>query len=339
MKKGFWPNSTIALIGGGSFGTVLSNILAENCEHVRVWVRAEERAREMNSTRSNPQYVPGIKLSEKINVTHQFEKVFEGGVDAIVWALPSRVCREQAKMLAPHISGSELMIHVTKGIEQGTLKRISTILEEELPCRRIGVLSGPNLAIEIAQGDPGATVVASRFEEVVEAGVALFSTPSFRVYGSDDVIGVEWAGVLKNILAIASGCLEALGKGYNTRAMLVSRGLAEMVRFGLALGAKKDTFLGLAGVGDLLATCSSTLSRNYRVGFRLGKGESLEQILSEIESTAEGISTTESVFEFAQERKISMPITEGVYRLIRKEKNPEEVLSYLMTHPRIEDIN
>jgi glycerol-3-phosphate dehydrogenase (NAD(P)+) len=281
----------------------------------------------------NPEYTAEMKLDEKIHGFSVLERVFEGGIHLVIWALPSQVCRDQARAMAKYFHGDELILHATKGIESGTMKRMSEILTEELPCKRIGVISGPNLAHEIAKGEPAATVVASAFSEVCEAGRALLMNQHFRVYSASDVIGVEWSGTLKNILAIASGALDAMKLGWNARAMLITRGLAEMVRFGLAMGAEESTFLGLAGVGDLLATCSSPLSRNYRVGYRLGQGESLSAILADLGSTAEGVSTTQSVWEFASKRKIIMPITEGVFHLLEGKASAKEVLEGLMVRP------
>ncbi|MGZ3688377.1 MAG: NAD(P)H-dependent glycerol-3-phosphate dehydrogenase [Bdellovibrionota bacterium] len=339
MQKDFWSNSRVAVVGGGSWGTVLANMASRNCREVRLWVRAEEQARAINATRSNPDYVPEMALTERVHAYSDLERVFgkdtadDSGVQAVIWALPSEVCREQARKLAPLFRGDEIILHATKGIEEGSLKRISEILRDELPCPRIGVISGPNLAREIAKGEPAATVVASDFTEVIDTGVALLGGDKFRIYGSPDVIGVEWAGTLKNILAIAAGALDALDFGWNARAMLITRGLAEMVRFGTAMGAKQATFLGLAGVGDLLATCSSPLSRNYRVGFRLAKGEALESILADLGSTAEGVRTTQSVWNYAKLHRISMPITGGVQQLLSGKFTTQDILSGLMARP------
>ena len=332
-EKDFWRKSSIAVLGGGSWGTVLAHLASKNCDDVRLWVREEERARSMNATRSNPKYVSGLALSGNIRALSEPARVFEGGVQAVVWCLPSKVCREEAKGLARLFHGDEVILHATKGVEEGTLKRVSEILREELPSPRVGVISGPNLAEEIARGEPAATVVASQFSEVVGAGQCILSTERFRVYGATDVIGVEWAGTLKNVLAIAAGALDALKLGWNTRAMLISRGLAEMVRFGVAMGGEQATFLGLAGVGDLLATCSSPLSRNYRVGYGLGQGKALDQILEELGSTAEGVKTSQIVWDFAKTHNIYMPITEGVASLIRGTATVPNVLHQLMTKP------
>lgn len=318
MKPDFWTKSHVLVVGAGSWGTVLANIAAENAERVTLWVREDERAREMNATRMNTKYVPGMQFREALRVVTGWDRAFEHEVHAVIWALPSSAARPVAQECAKFFRGDEILLHATKGVEPGSLKRVSTILGEELPIRRIGVISGPNLALEVAKGEPAATVVASGFSEVIVAGQRLLHTPGFRVYGTDDVIGVEWAGVLKNLLAIASGMIEGLGFGMNTRATLISRGLAEMVRFGTAMGGKQTTFLGLAGVGDLLATCSSSLSRNFRVGFGLAQGKPLEQILRDLGSTAEGVKTAKSVWEFAREHKIYMPITKTVYDIIHE---------------------
>jgi glycerol-3-phosphate dehydrogenase (NAD(P)+) len=260
-------------------------------------------------------------------------------VDAVIWALPSSVCREQAKRLAPHFRGHEVILHATKGLEEGTLKRMSQVLREEIPCPRIGVISGPNLAHEVARGEPAATVVASVFNEVVDAGMALLATDKFRVYSAQDVIGVEWAGTLKNVLAIAAGALDAMKLGWNARSMLITRGLAEMVRFGVAMGAKESTFLGLAGIGDLLATCSSPLSRNYRVGQRLAQGEKIDAILSSMGETAEGVRTTRTVWRYAQANRISMPITEAVHMLVDQGVSVQVMLHSLMTRPQVSELH
>jgi glycerol-3-phosphate dehydrogenase (NAD(P)+) len=331
--KDFWPNSKIAVIGGGSWGTVLANLAARNCREVRLWVRNEEQSRAIGATRTNRDYLPDFVLNERVHAMSDLDRVFEGGVAAVIWALPSSVCREQARRLAPYFGGDELILHATKGIESGSLKRISEILREELPCPRIGVISGPNLAHEIARGEPAATVVASVFNEVIEAGSALLTSDNFRIYSANDVIGVEWAGTLKNILAIASGALDAMKLGWNSRSMLITRGLAEMVRFGVAMGARESTFLGLAGMGDLLATCSSPLSRNYRVGIRLAQGERLDDILQDLGMTAEGVRTTQTVWHYASAHKISMPITEAVYHIVEQGMPVQKVIESLMKRP------
>ena len=335
MKKDFWSNSKVTVLGGGSFGTVLANLASKNCAQVTLYVRAEEQARLMNSTRMNPNYVQDLVLDPKIRAVSTYEKVFEQDQDMIIFALPSSATRTQAKLIAPFLKGSEIILHATKGIEEQSLKRISQVLAEELPVLRIGAISGPNLAGEIVKNEPAATVIASPFQEVTEAGEFIFSSSRFRVYTSPDLVGVEWGGTLKNIFAIASGILESKGLGWNAKSLLLSRGLAEMVRFGVAMGAKAETFLGLSGMGDLIATCSSSQSRNFRVGFHLAKGESLESVLQELGQVAEGVRTTRIVYEFAKSRNVEMPITEAVYKIVQGEWTADEGLAHLMKRPAV----
>ena len=337
-EKDFWHKSQVAVVGGGSWGIVLAELAARNCQQVRLWMRDEAQARVLNSTRISPKYLPGTSISPNVRAVVEPERAMalgEGGVSTVIWALPASVARDQARVFAPFFSGSEIVIHATKGVEAVSLKRISEVLAEELPVARIGVLSGPNLAAEVARGEPAATVIASCFEEVIEAGQQVLCNPKFRVYSASDVVGVEWAGTLKNILAIAAGALDALGMGWNARAMLITRGLAEMVRFGVAMGAETQTFLGLAGMGDLMATCGSSLSRNYRVGAALAQGQPIEKILAELGATAEGVRTAQIVREFAVARGISMPICEGVFELVAGRATVQQALESLMSRPQI----
>lgn len=333
----FWKNAKVVVLGGGSWGTVLAQLLSQNCSEVRLWVREESSARKINATRINADYHPQLQLNPNIQALSSEDRIFETKINALVWALPSTVCRTVSRHFAKFLYGDEIIFHATKGIEPGSLKRISEILREEWPCPRIGVISGPNLAAEIARGELAATVVASSFDEVIGAGQTLLSSPRFRVYGARDIIGVEWAGVLKNILAIAAGVLDGLQLGWNARAMLISRGLAEMVRFGLAMGAQESTFLGLAGMGDLLATSMSPLSRNFRVGAELAKHISLDEILSHLVGTAEGISTVRSVWEFAKANGILMPITEAVYHILYEKIPIQDAIASLMERPQMMD--
>ena len=330
MRKDFWSSSKVGVIGGGTWGTVLAQLTAKNCREVRLWSRNDEGVRLMNATRINAKYVPAMQLHERIHAFSSFERFFEGGLNAIIWALPSSVTRQVLREISPFLRGDEVVLHATKGLESQTMKRVSEILFEEIPCRRIGVISGPNLALEISRDEPAATIVASSFSEVCEAGEALLSSRHFWVTNSTDVVGVEWAGVLKNIFAIACGALDALHLGDNATSMVMTRGLAEMASFYKMIGAKDATLMGLAGVGDLFATCSTPLSRNYRVGFQLAQGKALPEILSQLGSTAEGIRTAHIIAEFAQSEKVPMPITQSVDRLIKGEITGEVMLDEIM---------
>lgn len=330
MKKDFWSSSRVLILGGGSFGTVLANLIAKNCEQVTLYVRDEDQARAMNSTRTNPHYLQNLELDSKIKAVSDYERAFESHQDLVLFAFPAAVTREQAKRVAPLMKGHEIVLHATKGIEESSLKRISEVLKEELPVLRIGAISGPNLASEIAQNEPAATVVASVFEEVVIAGCQLLQGQRFRTYPAQDIIGVEWGGTLKNIYAIASGILDSLGLGWNTKSFMLSMALSEMVIFGKAMGAKPETFLGLSGMGDLIATCSSNQSRNFRVGYSIAKGESLEEVLRDLGQVAEGVRTAKIVYPFAKERKVEMPIAESVYKILMNEWTVQEGIHYLM---------
>ena len=323
MPKDFWSNATVAVIGGGSWGTVLAALAASHCQRVRLYLREEEQARALNATRTNGRYLPKFILDPKIQAHSDLSQIFADHVHAVIWALPSRACRTAALEVSPYLQGDELILHATKGVEETTLQRISEILGETLPCRRIGVLSGPNLVAEMVRGEPTATCIASRYPEVCEAGLALLGQANFRVFTSRDVVGTEWAGVLKNVYAIASGVMEAQGLGHNSRALLMTLGLGEMIQFGQSAGAQIETFHGLAGMGDLLATCSSPTSRNYRVGYRLAQGENLSSIIEELGGVAEGVQTAASVCLYAEQHGLHLPIAQGVSALLRQEITPE----------------
>jgi glycerol-3-phosphate dehydrogenase (NAD(P)+) len=329
----FWKRANVAVIGGGSWGTVLAHLASKQAAEIRILVRQEDQARSINSQRANPNYVPELQLNERVKAYPSLDRVFEGKIHALIWALPSDVSRQEAKRMASMIRGDEYIFHATKGIEPDTNKRISQILREELPCARIGVISGPNLAAEIAKGEPASTVVASAFDDVIAAGQGLFHSDRFRVYGEHDMVGIEWAGAMKNIYAIAAGAVEAMGLGWNTKSMLFTLALREMVRFTLPLGAKESSLAGLAGMGDLIATCASPQSRNFRVGFRLANGEKLEQVLEEIGQTAEGVRTARTVVTYARSRKIEMPIAEGVHQLVTGQIQAPELIEAFLSRP------
>jgi glycerol-3-phosphate dehydrogenase (NAD(P)+) len=317
--RAFWSKATVVVAGGGSWGTVLAHLAARHVAEVRISVRQEEQARAINDQHVNPQYLPNLQLNERVKAYPTLDEVFQGKVHGVIWALPSDVSRTEAKRLAARLEGDEYLFHATKGIEPVTNCRISEVLSAELPCPRIGVISGPNLALEISEGQPAATVVASRLEDVIRAGRALLEGPGFQVLGSHDLVGIEWAGAMKNIYAIAAGAVEARGWGWNTKAMLFTFALDEMVRFTVPLGAQASTLEGVAGMGDLVATCSSPQSRNFRVGYRLAQGEALNAVLSEIGQTAEGVRTARTVVAFARQRKIALPLAEAVLALLQGE--------------------
>ena len=329
--------SKIAVIGGGSFGTVIANITAENGFDVSFWMRSESRAKRLNSLRENTQYLPDYKLSDRIVATHDMATaVKDAGL--IFVAVPSSSFRQVVRAMVPHIARDAVLISTTKGIEAGSFNFMSQILKQEAPDARVGVLSGPNLAMEIAKKDLTGSVIASPDETVRELVKNALKSKFFRVYANNDMFGVELGGSLKNIYAIIAGIAAALGMGHNTNSMLVTRALTEMARFGKELGADPMTFLGLAGVGDLVVTCSTPLSRNYRIGLALGKGTPLDVAVAELGQVAEGVNTVKLVKEKADELGVYMPLASGLYRIIYENDSLQNIISSLMLGEQALDV-
>jgi glycerol-3-phosphate dehydrogenase (NAD(P)+) len=329
--------SKVAVVGGGSFGTVIANIIAQNGYDVGFWMRSKELAAAVNEHHENQAYLPGYALSPRISATHDMrEAVAES--DVIFVAVPSASFRTVVRSLLQFARPDVLLISTTKGIEAGTFHLMSQILSEEAPAAKVGVLSGPNLAREIAENQLAGTVIASNHDEVREKVQQLLKSKYFRVYTNDDMFGVELGGSLKNIYAIIAGIAAALGMGHNTNSMLVTRSLTEMARFGRALGADPMTFLGLAGVGDLVVTCSSPLSRNYRIGLALGAGKDIEIAKREVGQTAEGVNTVKQVKEKADELGVYMPLASGLYAIIYEKAEIKHILSSLMLGEQALDV-
>jgi glycerol-3-phosphate dehydrogenase (NAD(P)+) len=320
----------IAVIGAGSWGTTVSSIAAASAETV-LWARRAELARAINTTHHNPEYLPELELPEGLSATHDLERA-TSHVDVVVMAVPSHGFRDVFTLIAGHLPSQVPVISLTKGIEQNTLARMTEIVAElgHEPSLT-GVLTGPNLAAEIAAGQPAASVIAMTEGSVAEELQRLLMGPSFRIYTNDDVIGCELAGALKNVMAIASGMSDGLGFGDNTRATLLTRALAELSRLGVALGGRPETFAGLAGMGDLIATCSSDKSRNHQVGFGLARGKTLEEIVAEMHMVAEGVKTTKSVLGLAERAGVDMPIATHVGLVLDGEITPREGVLSLMT--------
>lgn len=328
---------TVAVLGGGSFGTALANIVATNGHKTFLWFRDQQRAHNAQVSRENKDYLPGYRLHDNLTVCCELP-VCIGGAQVVVIAVPSHSFRDVARALAPLISPGTLVISATKGIESPSFTLMSEILEQELTGLRIGVLSGPNFAKEIVQNQYTGSVVASTDSEILETIPRLFSSRTFRVYTNRDRFGVELAGALKNIYAIVTGMARALGCGYNTQAMLLTRSLAEMGRFANRLGADPRTFLGLAGVGDLFLTCSSDLSRNYRVGFALGSGKSLDAALAEVGQVAEGVNTLQIVKQKADELNVYMPLVSALHAILFEQQDLAQAVHQLMTGQMASDV-
>ncbi|ARN76117.1 NAD(P)H-dependent glycerol-3-phosphate dehydrogenase [Oceanicoccus sagamiensis] len=327
----------IAVLGGGSFGTVIANIMAENNHDVCLWLRNSERADEINRDHINSAYLPDYPLNTNLKASTDLAESITG-CDIVFMAVPSSSSRDVAAEVAHHINDNAIVVSTTKGIEHDGFKLMSEVLAEELPKARIGVLSGPNLAKEIAAQQIAATVIASKDEELNEIIQALLHCGNFRVYASSDVFGVELGGALKNVYAIMAGMAAALGIGQNTISMLMTRSLAEMSRFAVQKGADPMTFLGLSGVGDLIATCSSPLSRNYRVGYELGHGKNLDEIVAELGQVAEGVNTLKLLKQQAEELGVYMPLVNGLYDIIYTPKSINDVVGTLMFAEQSRDV-
>ena len=318
----------IAVLGGGSFGTAMANLSSKNGCQVTLWVRDKRSVKSMQKTHINKKYLPDHKLDERLQFTHDLQAAVKGK-DLIFVAVPSSAFRETLQKIAPFIS-AQAIVSLTKGMEKDTFALMSDVIADELPNVAFGVMSGPNLAKEIMNNMPSATVIASQSAALRLAVQKALHSAFFRVFASDDLIGVELGGALKNIYAIAMGMAAAYDIGENTKAMILTRALAEMSRFGVQAGANPLTFLGLSGVGDLYATCSSTLSRNYQIGNMLGRGMSLDQAIKKLGQTAEGINTIQQVNEKAMKEGIYMPITHALHDIIYEDKAPLGVALNLM---------
>jgi len=321
----------VAVVGAGSWGTAVAAIVAANAP-TTLWVRRESLAASVAETRENREYLPGIVLPETLRVTASLETACRDA-DVVVVGVPSHGFRAVLSDARPWISPDAAIVSLSKGIEQGTLRRMTEVVAEVLPEHRadhIGVLSGPNLAREVAAGQPTATVVAVRDDDTAARLQQLFWSPTFRVYTNPDVVGCEMAGALKNVLAIGAGIADGLGYGDNTKAALMTRGLAELARLGVALGGDPLTFAGLAGMGDLVATCSSPQSRNRHVGVELGRGRGLAAIIEEMRMVAEGVKSTAAVLELASRAGVEMPLAAFVGRVLYDGARPADLVPELM---------
>jgi glycerol-3-phosphate dehydrogenase (NAD(P)+) len=326
-------HETIGVIGAGSWGTTLANLLAKKGHSVTLWAYEPELVNEMATTGVNGLFLPGIRLSTRLTFTNSLVEAV-AGKGLLLFVVPSQVVRGVIGTALPAISADAVIVSASKGIELGTLMTVSQVYEELLPAalfRRFAVLSGPSFAREVAQEMPTAVVAAAAEEKVARRVQDVFTTSVFRVYTNPDIMGVELGGAIKNVIALAAGISDGLGFGNNTRAALITRGLAEMTRLGLAMGANRETFAGLAGMGDLVLTCTGDLSRNRTVGMKLGQGMSLAAILGEMRMVAEGVKTTESARNLARKLGIDMPITEKVYSILYEDKPARDAVVGLMS--------
>ncbi|MDQ3931664.1 MAG: NAD(P)-dependent glycerol-3-phosphate dehydrogenase [Actinomycetota bacterium] len=322
----------VAVIGAGSWGTTFALLCSDAANSATLWARRQELAEEINETHRNEDYLPGVELPEDLHATADAAQALRGS-DVVVLAIPSVWLTEQLREWGHLIPPDATVVSLAKGVEAETLRRGSQIVIETLDCQpdRVVVVSGPNIASEIAQRLPAATVAAASDERRAIAARHACMTSHFRVYTNPDPIGCETGGATKNVLAIAAGIADGMGLGHNAKATLVTRGLAEMARLGVALGGKPLTFLGLAGVGDLIVTCSSPKSRNRTVGERLGRGERLDEIVLGMRMVAEGVRSSTAIVALARRTGVEMPISEAVVKVVHEGLNPADLVASLMT--------
>jgi glycerol-3-phosphate dehydrogenase (NAD(P)+) len=322
----------IGVIGAGSWGTTLADLLARKGHAVTLWVYETDLAARIVSSRENDLYLPGFTLAPELVFTADLPTAVKGQ-ELLLLVPPSQVLRQVMAQAAPHISPNASIVSAAKGIENGTLRLMSEVLEEVLPpefTRRTAFLSGPSFAREVAGGMPTAVVAAARDLEMAARVQEVFSTSTFRIYTNSDIIGVEMGGALKNVIALAAGVSDGLGFGHNTRAALITRGLAEMTRLGVAKGAVTATFAGLAGMGDLVLTCTGDLSRNRTVGMEIGRGKNLQEVLAGMKMVAEGVKTTLSTWQLACRLGVETPIVEQMYRILYEGKSARQAVIDLM---------
>ena len=321
----------VGFIGAGSWGTTLAILLAESGHDVSLWAHGDEQQDRLKRERENALYLPGFRFPDTLAVVDDILDAARH--DVVVIATPTQFIRQTLEPIDSAMWQQTTVVSASKGIERGSLLRISELLEEilEIPAQRFVCLSGPSHAEEVARKLPTTVVAASQSQKNAELVQGLFNCDSFRVYASTDLIGVELGGSLKNVIALCAGIVDGLGFGDNTKAALITRGLAEIARLGVTLGAEPQTFSGLSGLGDLVVTCTSRHSRNRFVGERIGKGDALADIVAEMRMVAEGVTTTESAYQLAASRGVEMPITNEVYRILFEGKDPREATHQLMT--------
>lgn len=326
----------VAVIGAGSWGTTVAALAAENTPTM-LWARRAELAERIDHFHVNPDYLPGFTLPAGLRATASMGEAVSNA-DVLVMAAPSHGFREVAAEAARYLRPWVPVVSLTKGLERSTQQRMTEVIREVMPGHPVAVLTGPNLAKEVLAGQPAASVVAVDDPDIAAELQRIFSTPTLRVYTNDDIVGCEVGGVVKNVIAIAAGMADGMGFGDNSKATLITRGLAEITRLGLAMGGQAPTFAGLAGMGDLIATCSSPHSRNHTVGIRLGRGESITEVLESTNTVAEGVKSSPSVLDLARRHGVEMPITEQVVAVCHEGRSATSALGALMQRSRKSEI-
>ncbi len=319
----------VCVLGAGSWGSALALVLAKKGYEINLWTLKEEQAKKINETKENIDYLPGVLFPNNIKVTTHIEESVVNS-ELIVLAVPSQAIRSISKQIKPFIKDEQILVDVAKGLEKGTGLRLSEVCKEELPNNPYVTLSGPSHAEEVAKDIPTTVVVASENLKIAQIVQDIFMTPEFRVYTNPDIVGVELGGALKNIIAFGAGICDGLGLGDNAKAALMTRGIREISRLGVAMGANSSTFSGLSGIGDLIVTCTSMHSRNRRAGILIGQGKSIEETLKEVKMVVEGITATEVAYEEAKKLNVDMPITNAIYSILHNDANANEVVRELM---------
>ncbi len=323
----------ISVIGSGSFGTAIASLLGKKGFDVSLWSYSEQEAKSIELNRENTEFLKGVRLTDNVHCTNDMQKATDGA-DLIVTVVPSFATRQTAKKLSQYVKDGQPIVNLSKGLENDTLMRLSQVYAQEIPNAVMAVMSGPSHAEEVGLGLPTTNVVASRDVEVARLVQDIFMNEVFRVYLSADTIGVEIGGALKNVIALCAGISDGLGFGDNTKAALMTRGIAEIKRLGIAMGAQPDTFAGLSGIGDLIVTCTSMHSRNRRCGILLGQGKSMEEALKEVHMVVEGVHTAKAAYELSNKYGIKMPIIEQAYSILFEEKNAKDAVCELMTRDK-----
>lgn len=317
-----------AILGGGSWGTTVASLVARNVPAI-IWARSAETVDEVNTKHTNERYLPGARLTLDLRATTSIEEAVRDA-DVVIMGVPSQAMRDTAREVGRHIRAWVPLISLSKGLELGTKLRMTQVIEQELPGHPAGVLSGPNLAREVMSGYAAASVIAMEDEVIVQELQSIFKTGLFRVYTNTDVAGCELGGALKNVMAIAAGMGDGAGAGENTRSAVISRALNEITRLGVAMGGRPETFAGLAGIGDLIATCTSPQSRNRTVGFELGRGRKIADILAGMRQVAEGVKSAKTVLQLGEEHGVEMPIASEVNGVINEGRTAQEAFRGLL---------
>lgn len=329
--------SKIAVIGSGSWGTAFSRMLGNNGHEVCLWSYFQSESDELKKHKENKQFLPDIKLPDTISYTADIGLCTENS-DLIVIATPSHTVRETAKKLAPFVKDGQIIVNISKGFDCETLMRLSEVITSEIPNARVAAMSGPSHAEEVGRDLPTTNAVAHPDIKVAQYAQDLFMTPKFRVYTTSDIIGVELGGSLKNVIALCAGISDGLGYGDNTKAALMTRGLAEIMRLGTAMGGNVETFAGLTGIGDLIVTCTSMHSRNRRAGILIGQGKTPQQAQEEVKMVVEGVKTAQAAYKLAKKYNVDMPITENAYQILFEGKNPSEAVTELMCRSKKDEV-